>query len=119
MRAIFIVAIGGALGASGRWAIGELIERDPGAFPWATLLVNVTGCALVGLAARHLISGSERWLAAVTGFLGGLTTFSTFANETRDLIDADRPGLALVYVATSVVIGLAATEVARGDWRRP
>ena len=54
----------------------------------------------------------------MTGLLGGLTTYSTFANETRELLDADRGGLALLYVAASVVGGLIAVEVARGDWDR-
>ena len=118
MRSYLIVAVGGALGASARWGVGDLIGRPPGAFPAATLAVNVVGCVLVGLAARHLVRSSDRWLAVVTGFLGGLTTFSAFATETRALIDAGHSGRALLYVAVSMVAGLAATELARGDWTR-
>ncbi len=119
MRVYLLVAAGGALGASARWGIGDVIDRQPATFPWATFLVNISGCLMIGLAARYLVRGSDRWLAAVTGFLGGLTTYSTFANETRELLDAGRSGLALLYVASTVVIGLAATEFARGDWNRP
>ncbi len=118
MRAYLLVASGASVGASLRWWVGDVIERSPGSFPWATLLVNVVGCVLVGLAARLLVRGSDRWLAAVTGLLGGLTTYSTFANETRELLDAGHGGLALAYVAASVVAGLAAVELARGDWDR-
>jgi len=119
MRSYLLVAVGGAVGASVRWGVGESISRTPGVFPYATLLVNIAGCALIGLAARTLIRGSDRWMIAVTGLLGGLTTYSTFATETRELLDTGHPGQALLYVATSIVAGLAATELARGDWRRP
>jgi CrcB protein len=119
MRPFVLVAVGGALGASIRWGVGEVIERPPGSFPWATLLVNLVGCALIGLAARHLARGSDRWMLGVTGLLGGLTTYSTFAAETRELLDAGHGGLALAYVAISIVGGLGATEMARGDWTAP
>lgn len=118
MRSYILVAIGAALGASVRWGAGETISRSPGAFPYATLIVNVIGCAVIGLAARSLVRGSPRWQIGVTGLLGGLTTYSAFANETRELIAAGHAGQALLYVALSVVAGLGATELARGDWRR-
>lgn len=113
MRRSLLVAVGGVLGASARWAASEALPRTGAAFPWATLTVNLIGCLLIGVAARHLVRGSDRWLALVVGVLGGLTTFSTFAAETRELVDADRPALALLYVAASVVGGAAATEIAR------
>lgn len=112
-----LVAAGGAAGASLRWGVGESINRSPGTFPYATLLVNVVGCLLIGFAARMLVRGSDRWQLGVTGLLGGLTTYSTFADETWQLLDAGRGGQALLYVAISIVAGLAATELAGGDWR--
>lgn len=118
MRLYLLVAIAGAIGATARWTIGELLAREAAEFPWATLLVNVIGCAAIGVAARHLARGSEVWSMVSTGLIGGLTTFSTFAAETRALLDADRSGVALAYVASSVVVGMAATELARGDWSR-
>jgi CrcB protein len=118
MRSYLVVATGASIGASIRWAAGEAITRPPGSFPWATLLVNLVGCVLIGAAARHLTRTSWRWFAGVTGLLGGLTTYSTFAVETRELVDAGRGGAALAYVAVSVIGGLAAVEVARGDWGR-
>jgi len=119
MRSYLLVAIGGAIGASVRWGIAESIGRPPGSFPYATLIVNVVGCILIGLAARSMVRGSERWTFAVTGLLGGLTTYSTFTAETRDLVDTGQSGLALLYVGVSIVAGLTAVEIARGDWSRP
>ena len=116
MRSYLLVAAGGALGASIRWGVVESMDRSPGAFPYATLLVNVVGCILIGLAARTLVRGSDRWTLGVTGLLGGLTTYSTFTAETRDLVDTGHAGLALLYVGVSIVAGLLATEIARGDW---
>ncbi len=118
MRSYILVAVGGAIGASLRWGVGELLGRPAASFPFATLLVNVTGCILIGLAARSLVRGSDRWQLGVTGLLGGLTTFSTFAAETRGLVDAGHADQALLYVAVSIVAGLAAVEIARGDWAR-
>jgi CrcB protein len=118
MRSYLLVASGGALGALARWGVNGLFDRPAGSFPFGTLLVNVVGCALIGVAARHVVRGSDRWLTITTGVLGGLTTYSAFANETRGLLDAGHPAQALLYVAVSVVAGLAAVEIARGDWMR-
>ena len=118
MRSYLLVAIGASIGASLRWAAGEAVTSAPGSFPWATLLVNLTGCALIGVAARELARTSWRWLAGVTGLLGGLTTYSTFAVETRELLDAGRGGLALAYVTASVIGGVAAVEILRGNRER-
>lgn len=118
MRAALIVAIGGAIGAGGRWGVGELIATEPGAFPWATLLVNLVGCLAIGVAASRLTRDSDVWHGGVVGLLGGLTTYSAFAVETRALVEADRPLLAVTYVVTSVVGGIVATEAASRTSRR-
>jgi len=115
MRSFVVVAIGGAIGAAVRWSITELVTRPVDGFPWATLIVNVVGCLLIGLAAGRLPRHSDAWLGAVVGILGGLTTFSTFAVETRSLFDHGHAGTAIVYVAVTLVAGLAATELALGD----
>jgi len=118
MRSYILVATGGSLGASLRWSVDELIGQRTGSFPFATLFVNIVGCALAGLAARYLLRGSGRWQLGVTGFLGGLTTYSTFASETRRLLDTGHAGQALLYVALTIVGGMMAIEIARGDWSR-
>lgn len=116
MRPFLLVAGGGALGATARWGLSEIVSNDASTFPWATLLANVIGCVAIGVAARRLRRGSELWYALVIGVLGGLTTFSAFAVETRLLIEAGRPLIALTYVALTVGAGVGATHVARGRW---
>jgi fluoride exporter len=116
MRPVILVAVGGALGASARWGLAQYVPNDAASFPWATLTANIVGCIAIGLAARHLKRGSDLWYALVIGVLGGLTTFSAFAVETRLLIDAERPAIALSYVATTLVAGIGATRLARGRW---
>jgi len=117
MRGLVLAATGGAIGALGRWAIAELIPRSAGGFPWATLLVNIAGCLAIGVAARRLMPASAEWRFAVTGLIGGFTTFSTFANETRELLGA-RPAMAVAYVAASLGIGLLAVDAGSRLGRR-
>ena len=112
MRAALLVMVGGATGAAVRWAVHEVLPSDPARFPWGTFLVNLVGCLAIGLAARRIDRDSDAWAGIVVGGLGGLTTFSAFAVETRLLAD-ERPGIAVVYVAATLLIGLGATELAR------
>ena len=111
MRSSIAVAAGAALGAGSRWWVGELLASDR--FPWATLLVNLLGCGVIGALAIRLERGTDAWYFAVTGLLGGLTTASTFAVETRQLLDDGRTAVAAAYVLASVVGGLAAVSAAR------
>ena len=115
MRPLLIVAVGGALGAAGRTAVGELVDVTGGGIPWATFVVNVVGCLLIGLATRRLVRGSDAWLGLVVGVLGGFTTFSAFAEETRALLADGRGGTALLYVGASLVVGLVLVDVVRVD----
>lgn len=117
MRSTSFAAVGGAVGAAVRWAVGETMPATDG-FPWPTLLVNLVGCLLVGVAASRLARDTDAWYGLVTGVLGGLTTFSAVAVETRTLLADGRAGPALVYVVASFVGGVVAVEVARGA-RRP
>lgn len=112
-RSAMLVAVGAAAGALARWQIAEWIGTDPGQLPWETMLVNLVGCLLIGIAAARVEPGSDQWLAGVTGVLGGFTTFSAFANETRSLLDADRAGTAFVYVAATLAGGLGAVALGR------
>lgn len=115
MRALSIVATGGVVGAVGRWGVGELVGGTGSGFPWATFVVNVVGCLLIGLATRWLVRGSDAWLGLVVGVLGGFTTFSAFAVETRALLDDGRGGTALMYVGASLVAGLVAVDAVRTE----
>ena len=105
-----LVAIGGAAGAVIRWALADAWIVD--SFPWPTLIVNVVGCALLGVfTADGIPVRAQRLLA--TGFSGGLTTFSTLSVEVVRLLDDGSAIVAVVYVAASVILGLAAFIAAR------
>ncbi|MQA33513.1 fluoride efflux transporter CrcB [Modestobacter roseus] len=115
-------ALGGALGALARWALAEALPTPAAGWPWATLLVNLAGCLLLGLLLAVLFPRhpDSRWLRPFlgTGVLGGFTTFSTFAVETVRLVDAGAAATAAGYVAASVLGGLlaavAGVRLARG-----
>ncbi|MEA2552752.1 MAG: fluoride exporter [Fimbriimonadaceae bacterium] len=112
LRASLLVFLGAGLGANARFWLGTCVAKLWGqAFPWGTLLINVSGSLLIGLIfglyARQEIEPGWRYLL-ITGLLGGYTTFSAFSWETLKLIQEGKPGAALAYVAASVVVGLAA-----------
>jgi CrcB protein len=116
------VAVGGALGATGRWFVAWAMDSstgdDPiGTWSWATLIVNIVGCVLIGFAARHIERDTTAWAFTVTGVLGGFTTFSALAVQLNDMADAERLPLAVLYGAVTLAVGVAATAIA--DWRRP
>ena len=111
-RVLAAVAFGGAVGATGRWAVGELFPAEPGVWPWATLLVNVLGALAIGFAARGVERDSLRWALLVTGVLGGFTTFSALAVELNDMVEAERTTIAVAYGAVTLAAGVAATLVA-------
>jgi CrcB protein len=106
------IAAGGAIGSLGRYAVEVALPHAASAFPWATFLVNVSGSAAMGLLVVWVMSMDRPhpWLRPFlgVGVLGGWTTFSTFAVETRGLLAAGRPGVALGYVAGSLLVGLVA-----------
>jgi len=105
------VALGGALGAVGRYLTGVAAIRliGPG-FPWGTLAVNVLGCFAMGLVVVALAHLSATRFAplVMTGLLGGFTTFSAFSLDALTIWERGQPGLAAVYVLASVVLSLAA-----------
>lgn len=112
------VAFGGALGACLRHGVSLLLPMQAagGRFPWATLCVNLVGCALAGVIYGwlHRLPGtSESWrLFLMVGVLGGFTTFSAFGLDTWHLLRQGLHGHAMTYVLVSVVGGvlvLAAT----------
>jgi CrcB protein len=107
-EAFALVAIGGALGATGRWAVGTLFDTEPGVWPWPTFIVNVIGCMLIGFTVGRVERGSLRWDFAVTGVLGGFTTMSSFAVELNEFVDANRSSMAVTYGALTLASGAAA-----------
>ena len=113
MRSLWLVAIGGALGAVARATVSTTIQaRWPSTLPWGTIVVNVVGCLALGLLAGALdsrphLNPAWRTFGAV-GVLGAFTTFSTFENETLALLQRGELPAALVNVGVSVALGLLA-----------
>ena len=118
------VSLGGAIGAVARYGVSEseLVDRSlPGAFPWDTLAVNLTGSFLLGLLLA-LLGSQARWSTARllfgTGLLGAFTTFSTFSLDSAHLLRNDAALTAIIYVLASLVGGLALAFAGIGFARR-
>lgn len=120
IRNILIVALGGAAGSVARYLLSSTLQgMSTTVFPIGTMIVNMIGCLLIGLftsiGGEHYGLSPAMRLLLVTGFCGGFTTFSTFANETVQL--SCSPGHALMaalYVGLSVALGLLCAIV--GAW---
>lgn len=109
---VLATALGGVLGAEGRYALGLAVPHAVGRFPWSTVIINVSGCLLIGVLMVILVelTSPHRLVRPFlgVGVLGGYTTFSTFAVDTEKLLLEHRPGLATGYVAVTVLLGAAA-----------
>lgn len=108
LRNILLVAIGGAIGSVCRYLLSGI---NVASWPWGTFAVNILGSLfiglLVGLVSKGIVS-PEIKLLLVTGFCGGFTTFSTFANESFSMMKAGDALQMALYLAASVVIGILA-----------
>ena len=126
MKELVFVALGGAFGSLGRYGIGLGVTRLAGAgWPWGTLVANVLGCLVAGFFVEMTLSteavSREVKLGIAVGFLGALTTFSTFGHETfRLALNGDWAGSALNVAANlgagmiAVVLGFLAARAAFG-----
>ena len=115
MSYVWVIA-GAAAGAPLRYFLGTRFVTEPGAFPWATFLVNITGCLAIGFIlglseSRGSLSREAR-LLLVTGFLGSYTTFSAFGWETYSLLRDDHLLRASLNAGGSVVLGILAVWLA-------
>ncbi|HEY2763509.1 MAG TPA: fluoride efflux transporter CrcB [Pseudonocardiaceae bacterium] len=113
---ITVVALGGAIGAVARYAIGMAWPTPPAEFPWATLTINVAGCGLIGV---MMVLITDVWSAPRlvrpflgTGVLGGFTTFSTYTVDVQRLITSGAPRTALVYLLITPVSAMVAVGAA-------
>ncbi|MDT9699915.1 fluoride efflux transporter CrcB [Streptomyces sp. P17] len=116
------VAVGGALGATARYALSLWWPLQPGGFPWATFWTNVTGCAVIGV---FMVVITDVWAAHRlvrpffgTGVLGGFTTFSTYAVDIQKLVDSGHPGAGLAYLTATLLAALTAVWLAATATRR-
>jgi fluoride exporter len=113
-----LIFVGGGLGSLCRYALGALVQsRAHLTFPVGTLVVNVLGCIIIGIAARYVLNMQTDVVvraAIMTGFCGGFTTFSTFSYETVGLISGGEWGKAALYIGASVVACVAGTAIGLG-----
>jgi CrcB protein len=112
---VMALSAGGALGVNARYWLGVWMSRwvSP-QFPWATFTINVSGSFAIGLLTTVLARWSPHSLLrllVLVGFLGGYTTFSTFAFESLTLWERGETGRALANLAGSVVAGLVAVTL--------
>ena len=117
LKSFLFVGIGGGLGSVLRYGISAFVARHvPLVFPLGTLLVNISGCFLIGmfyaLAAKDSAFTPDWRLFLITGICGGYTTFSTFSYDGLILLKQGATLSFMLYVLGSVVLGLLATFAA-------
>lgn len=121
-REIAAIFVGGGCGTLGRAALGEALPHSPTSWPWATFVVNVVACLLLGyfvtrLQERLPLSSYRRPMLG-TGFCGGLSTFSTMQVELLKMLDVHAYLLAAGYASGSVAAGFIGVYVATASSRR-
>lgn len=108
------IAMGGILGAEARYGIGTALPHRPDQWPWATLLINLSGCLVIGVLMVALMEFTRphplvRPLLGV-GALGGYTTFAAYGVDTLSLLQAGRPVVALGYFLLTPLVTLVAVS---------
>ncbi len=111
VKNIVAVGAGSFIGGSARYLVSLMMKSVGKGFPWATLIVNLAGCFLIGLLwgvfSRSSSEGSSWALFLTVGLCGGFTTFSTFSKEALMMLQSGNIWLFAGYVALSVVAGVA------------
>jgi CrcB protein len=102
--------VGGVIGAEARYGLGLALPHDGAGWPWSTLLVNTSGCVLIGalmvlLTERGPVHPLLRPLLGI-GVLGGYTTFSTYAVDVLSMVGAGRGAAALGYLLVTPVLAV-------------
>lgn len=114
---IWIIGLGGSLGAAARFIMGNLISNRTQKvypFPIGTWVINITGSFLLGLITQLYLSnhiGESLLLFGGVGFCGAFTTFSTFGYETITLIQSNKIKLAIIYVLSSIIVGFISAMI--------
>src|SRR5579884_2495249 len=120
---MLLVGCGGFAGAIARYAVSYTVSTRLGtAFPWATFLINITGCFAIGFFVtltneRVVVHEAWKFLFPI-GFVGAYTTFSTYAYETLSLVQLGHWKRAAAYVLLSTLVGYAAVWLAVWSARR-
>ena len=122
MSNFLLVALGGGLGAAGRYGVSLALPAKPGEWPWATFSINVLGSLLIGVLAGWLSTrgeAGEPWrLFLGVGVLGGFTTFSAYSLETLRMVERGEWPMAILYALGSVLAGFAAVAIGAEVARR-
>ncbi|MFN4297028.1 MAG: fluoride efflux transporter CrcB [Brevundimonas sp.] len=116
---ILVIAVGGAIGGVARFGVSGIIARRFGEdFPWGTLVVNVSGAALIGVLAgvllapeTHVANHGPVWSGLVIGILGSYTTVSSFSLQTLTLLRTNKPWLAGGNVIGSLALCVASAAL--------
>jgi CrcB protein len=120
MNAVLAISVGSALGALLRWQLGLRLNEVFPTLPPGTLVANIIGGYIIGVAVAYFANASDiapEWrLLIITGFCGGLTTFSTFSAEVVTLLQAGRIGWAATSIAIHVSSSLIATVAGLLTW---
>lgn len=122
MLKLLAVAIGGSIGATARYIVSTwAAERFGTGFPYGTLIVNVVGCFIIGVfmvAATEKFMINPYWRLIITvGFVGGLTTFSSFSYETFQLMEESGLTLVTYNIVSNLVFGFGATWLGMATMR--
>jgi len=120
LKSILVISLGAAVGAVLRWALGLKLNSLLPELPPGTLVANLIGAYIIGVAIAYFatapaISGEWR-LLIITGFCGGLTTFSTFSAEVVSLLQEGRAAMAGGVVAVHVIGSVAMTFLGIGSY---
>lgn len=110
LKNLLLVGLGGAIGSMLRYTAGLLI--DARSFPWPAFVVNIIGSFVIGLVFAMSTRDEaflNNWkLFLGTGICGGFTTFSAFSLDNMELLQSGKVGLAFIYIAVSILLGIAA-----------
>ena len=115
MKSFLLVFLGGGLGSGLRYLIASAMNQYSKVLPYGTFTVNMLGCLLIGLilgyAQKENTLTSNQTLLLATGFCGGFTTFSAFANENLELIKNGEIFNFSVYTICSILVGVLAVFI--------
>ncbi|HEY8906087.1 MAG TPA: fluoride efflux transporter CrcB, partial [Rhodoferax sp.] len=120
-KSVFAIAVGAALGALLRWRLGLKLNSLFSSLPPGTLFANLIGGFVIGLAVAYFAQSpniaSEWRLLIITGFCGGLTTFSTFSAEVTTLLSDGRTAMTMGSIAIHVIGSLTMTMAGLASWQ--